>query len=157
MARFEKNNLYNKKYLYTVYILLNKHDKTFHLNYCSSDQLEETYKKHFKCYYNLTGKWMYEMKKNNFRPCLIICENIFSSKPDVFKHVVVWTKNMIDLGYIPVSKTDLLDYCNDLTEENLLLYENIDTKELKNKIDCKNCFMTSFRNYKCTKGGCENE
>lgn len=148
MARSHKTQ-YTDKQDRIIYILLNPLSKEFYIGHCKNTSIKDIFKKHYYCERYQTKKSVKELKNKNLHPCIFILEELFSTKVEAYKYVIIWTKIFIENSYNCLDHGNILNYITELYENNLLLYNERKNININEIIDCKKCLVSNYNRKKC--------
>lgn len=148
MARSKKSQ-YTKKENRTIYILLNPLSNEFYIGHCKSTLIKDVFKQHYYGERFYTKESFYNLKKQGLHPCLFLLENIYSSKVEAYKHVIVWTKIFLENGYTSLNQGNILDYINSLHDKNIVLYNDRKEIAINDICNCEICKVSNYGRKKC--------
>lgn len=144
-----KKNQYTEKQNRIIYVLLNPLSKEFYIGHCKEKILKRIYSQHYNGERYQTQKSIELLKKQNYHPCLFILEELYSTKVEAYNYVIVWTKIFIENGYKNLDHGNILNYIDELYENNLLLYNQKNNQNIDKIIRCKNCIVSYYNGKKC--------
>ena len=148
MARSKKSQ-YTEKDTRVIYILLNPLSKEFYIGHCKETSLKHIFQKHYYGERYQTKESVNSLKNQKLHPCLFVLEKLYSTKVEAYNYVIVWTKIFIENGYKNLDTGNILNYINELFKNNLLLYNQHNTLDIKKIIQCKNCVVSNYNRKKC--------
>ena len=138
MPKIKRRTRYTKKITFTIYVLLNKEDKTFFIAYGLDHAVKNTYRWHHNGRSYKTKQWIENMIREGKRPCLFNLQTKLDTRANTYYRMVVWMKVLKEHGYKAINPGSIREYVKDLREESLPFYEEIKNKDFDSFFICDN-------------------
>lgn len=133
-----------------IYVLMSPISKEFFCSHCPTKSLQGLYRQHFSQNRPKTAKWIEEdLKSIGLHPCLFVLEEVNCTKVEAFSFVIVWTKIFHESGYESLQQGNVMDYKEELFDNNQVLYEQRKNIDIKDLVSCKNCKVQTYNHKKC--------
>lgn len=146
---------HSKKSQYTqinnrvIYLLLNPLTKEFFISHCQEDLIIDIFKHHYYGKRYPTKECIEDLKSEDLHPCLFILERLHSTKVDAYNYVIAWTKIFHEAGYTNLNQGNILDYIDNLHENNMLIFNERKVKELGSILKCDACLVSHYGRKMC--------
>lgn len=147
--RYSKKSQYTQKDNRVIYLLLNPLTKEFFINHCQEKLIIDVFKHHYYGKRFQTKECIEDMKSKGLHPCLFILETISSTKVEAYNFVIAWTKIFLEAGYTNLNEGNILNYINDLHENNLLIYNKRREINIEKKLKCCDCLVSNYGRRQC--------
>lgn len=148
--RSHHNTAYTEIQNRVIYALISPIDKKVFIGQSLENLARDTYRKHYTLTNYKTEEMIKELKESDIRPCFFILEKVRDTKVKTYYLQIVWTRIFMDLGY-EILDNGIIDYANDLNNENQEKYEIRKTKFNIDKVcTCEKCEVQKYGRVECS-------
>lgn len=78
-------------------------------------------------------------------PTMYLLETVNCSQREAMKHCIVWTKYFLDHNRIPLAGDTMIAYVNELDEESLRIYEQIEARLFEEVINSETAIVENYQ------------
>lgn len=147
--RHSKKSQYKDIAARVIYLLLFPGTKYFFVFHCPKKAVRDYFRQHMHGTYDKTKAAVEELKKQNLHPCLFVLEEVETTKVLAYRYVVVWTKILSEAGYVGLDQGNVSVYKDDLSDQNVLLYNERKNVDLPSLLTCEHCLVKIYNRAHC--------
>lgn len=150
-SKFRKSQ-YTQREERVLYVILNPRTKEFYIDYTLKKNVRQLYIEHCLGNRARTKQMVSDLKNRNMRPCCFRLSDLKCSKVKAYRHVIAWTKKLVENGYKNIDEGNISEYINDIFGETKDIYDGLaymDSKYLDTAFGCSYCLFPVFKKEIC--------